>query len=168
MTAGLSVSLQDIKDFRKTAVINDELKRLSVDIATLQETRFCRLWYHEGEGLHILLAREALYDEPSDYGVGYAVRNSSLRTAEPGSGGSERLLTLRLNSTTGPFTLISVYAPTLSATPDTKDIFYENLTSIIRNISSREQSVVLGDSMPGWVQIMTCGPPALVSWEWAK
>ena len=36
---GLSTSLQDIKDSRKTAVINDELKRLNLDIATFQETR---------------------------------------------------------------------------------------------------------------------------------
>ena len=64
---------------------------------------------------------------------------------EPGSGVSERLLTLCLNSTTGPVTLISVYAPTLSSTPDTKDMFYENLASIIRNIASKEQVVVLGD-----------------------
>ena len=64
---------------------------------------------------------------------------------EPGSGGSERLLTLRLNSATDPVTLISVYAPTLSATPDTKDMFHENLAAIIRNIPSKEQVVVLGD-----------------------
>ena len=35
MITGLSTSLQDIKDSRKTAFINDELKRLNVDIATL-------------------------------------------------------------------------------------------------------------------------------------
>ena len=56
---------------------------------------------------------------------------------EPGSGVSERLLTLRLNFTTGPVTLISVYAPTLSATPDTKDMLYVNLAAIIRNIPSK-------------------------------
>ena len=39
MMTGLSASLQDIKDSRKTAVTNDELKRLNMDIATLQETR---------------------------------------------------------------------------------------------------------------------------------
>ena len=39
MTTDLSASLQDIKDSRKAAVNNDELKRLNVDIATLQETR---------------------------------------------------------------------------------------------------------------------------------
>ena len=64
---------------------------------------------------------------------------------EPGSNGSERLLTLLLNSTTGPVTLFSVYAPTLSTTPDTKDMFYKNLASIIRNILSKEQIVVLGN-----------------------
>ena len=35
------------------------------------------------------------------------------RMVKPGSGGSERLLTLRLNSATGPVTLISMNAPTL-------------------------------------------------------
>ncbi|MCK5814302.1 MAG: hypothetical protein KAH03_08585 [Cocleimonas sp.] len=39
MTTGLSDNLQEINDARKTAVINDELKRLQVDIASLQETR---------------------------------------------------------------------------------------------------------------------------------
>lgn len=64
---------------------------------------------------------------------------------EPGSGGSERLPTLRLNTTEGPVTLVSVYAPTLSATPDAKDEFYKNLSSTIRNIPSTEQLVLLGD-----------------------
>ena len=39
MTTGLSTSLQDIEDSRKTAVIDYELRRLNVDFATLQETR---------------------------------------------------------------------------------------------------------------------------------
>lgn len=39
MTTGLSDDLRKISDTRKTAVINNELLRLQVDIATLQETR---------------------------------------------------------------------------------------------------------------------------------
>ena len=39
MLTGLSEDLQDVSDSRKTAIINDELRRLNVDIATLQETR---------------------------------------------------------------------------------------------------------------------------------
>ena len=143
MTTGLSASLQDIKDSRKTAVINDKLKRLNVDIATLQETRLA------GSGtlkeVYAFFWQGKRSNEPREHEVGFAVRNSLLRMVEPGSGGSECLLTLLLNTATGPVTLINVYAPTLSATPDTKDMFYENLTSIIRNIPSKKQVVVLGD-----------------------
>ena len=39
MMTGISENRLDINDCRKTAVINNELKRLNVDIATLQETR---------------------------------------------------------------------------------------------------------------------------------
>lgn len=60
---------------------------------------------------------------------------------EPGIGGSGRLLTLRLNTTTGPVTLIN--ALTLSPTPDIKDKFYENLENIIRHIPSKEQLILL-------------------------
>uniref|UniRef100_A0A0L8I7E3 Endonuclease/exonuclease/phosphatase domain-containing protein n=1 Tax=Octopus bimaculoides TaxID=37653 RepID=A0A0L8I7E3_OCTBM len=52
---------------------------------------------------------------------------------EPNSGGSERLPTLCLNTSEGPINL------------DTKDEFYENLASTIRNIPSTEQLVLLGD-----------------------
>lgn len=38
MTTGLE-DLQNINDVRKTAIINDELLRMGVDIASLQETR---------------------------------------------------------------------------------------------------------------------------------
>ena len=39
MLASLKVALKDINDVRKTAIINDELLKLNIDIATLQETR---------------------------------------------------------------------------------------------------------------------------------
>ena len=163
MTTGLSASLQDIKDSRKTAVINDELKRLNVDIAVHQETRL------EDSGTlkedYTFFWQGKSSNEPIEHGVGFAVKNTLLKVVEPGSGGSERPLTLRLNSTTGPVTPISVYAPTLSATPDTKDMYYENLASIIRNILARNKLLFWVTSMPEWVHITTRGPPALVSLE---
>ena len=39
MLTGISVNLQDVSDSGKTAVINNELMRLNVDIATLQDAR---------------------------------------------------------------------------------------------------------------------------------
>ena len=147
MLTGISENLQDVSDSRKTAVINNELLRLNVDIATLQETRladsgalqekdYTFYWQGKGSGEH------------REYGVGFAVRNSLLSMIEPGSNGSERLLTLRLNTTAGPVTLVSVYAPTMSATSDIKDEFYENLAAIISSVPNNEQLVLLGDFNP--------------------
>ena len=39
MLTGISEDFQDVSDFGKTAVINNELTILTVDTATLQETR---------------------------------------------------------------------------------------------------------------------------------
>ena len=144
MLTGISENLQDVSDSRKTAVINNELMRLNVHIATLQETRladsgalkekdYTFYWQGKGSGEH------------REYGVGFAVRNSLLSMIEPGSNGSERLLTLRLNTTAGPVTHVSVYAPTMSATSDTKDEFYENLAAIISSVRNNEQLILLGD-----------------------
>ena len=57
---------------------------------------------------------------------------------EPGSNGSKRLLTLRLNTSDGPVTLVSAYALTLSAIQETKD---ENLSATV----SRVPRILLGD-----------------------
>ena len=83
-------------------------------------------WQGKGSGEH------------REYGVGFAVRNSLLIMIEPGSNGSERLLTLRLNTTAGPLTLVSVYAPTMSATSNTKYEFSENLAVIISSVPNNE------------------------------
>lgn len=58
---------------------------------------------------------------------------------------SRAVATLCLNTTEGPITLVKLYAPTLSSTPNTKDELYENLTFIIRTSPSKEQLVLLGD-----------------------
>lgn len=144
MLTGISENLQDINDTRKTAVINDELMRMNVDIAALQETRLADFGTLK-EKDYTFYWQGKTSNEHREHGVGFAVKNSLLSMVEPGSNGSERLLTLRLNTTDGPITLVSVYAPTLSSTPDTKDEFYDNLASIIGNIPSHEQLVLLGD-----------------------
>ena len=113
MMTGFSANPHDIKDYRKTVVINNELRRLNMGIATLKETRLADSGTLKQD--YVFFWQRKVSVDPREHGVGLAVRNSLLRMVEPVSGGSERLLTLRLNSTTGPVTLISVYAPTLSA-----------------------------------------------------
>ena len=97
MLTGLTPNLKDINDARKTAVINDELKRLDVDIVTLQETRLADAgtlrekdytFYWQGKGS----------DERREHGVGFAVKNTLLKMVVQGSNGSARTLTLLLNT----------------------------------------------------------------------
>lgn len=64
---------------------------------------------------------------------------------EPGNNGSARLPTLCLNTTEGTLTLISFYTPTLTATFEAKEEFYDNLATTIGNIPSSEQLILLCD-----------------------
>ena len=102
------------------------------DSGVLMENDYTFYWQGKGSGEH------------REYGVGFAVRNSLLSMIEPGSNDSERLQ-MRLNTTAGPVTFGSVYAPTMSATSDTKDEFYENLAAIMSSVANNEQPNVLGD-----------------------
>ena len=63
-------------------------------------------------------------DELRQYGVGFAVRNSLVATTETPSGGSSRILALRMKTSAGVVNIISAYAPTLTSTPEAKDQFY--------------------------------------------
>ena len=73
MLTGLTENLKDISDARKTAVIDKELARQGVDIATLQETRLADsgmlrekdyTFYWQGKSS----------DEPREHGVGYGLK----------------------------------------------------------------------------------------------
>ena len=144
MLTGLSENLQNISDLRKTAVINDELKRLQVDIATLQETRLADsgslqekdyTFFWQGQEPH----------EHRLYGVGFAVRNSLLSSIEAPSSGTARILSLRLTTSSGPANILSAYAPTLCSTAEAKDMFYEELEARIKHMPAKEHLLLLGD-----------------------
>ena len=64
---------------------------------------------------------------------------------EPPTDGTERILTLRLSSMQGPVNLVCVYAPTLQASAETKDQFYESLDTVISKIPATEHIYLLGD-----------------------
>jgi len=120
MLTSLSEDLQDVSNSRKIAVINYELKRLHVDIATLQETRLADSGLLKEKDYMFFWQGKSSY-EPGQHGVGFGVRNSLLNTIELGGDGSKRLLTLHHDTTAGPVTLVTVYALTLSATSVAKD-----------------------------------------------
>ncbi|XP_062614292.1 uncharacterized protein LOC134276017 [Saccostrea cucullata] len=64
---------------------------------------------------------------------------------EPPQKGTPRILSLRLSTSSGHVNILSIYAPTLSSTVETKDTFYEALETTIREIPSTEQVYLLGD-----------------------
>jgi len=144
MCPGLTDDLQQIDDARKTAVIDRELARLNVDIACLQETRLADSGSIR-EANYTFFWQGLSRDDPRRHGVGFAVKNSLSAAIEPPTGGTERILTLRLSTSTGFVNLLSIYAPTLCSTPEAKDQFYEALDEAISRISSTEGLFLLGD-----------------------
>ena len=134
-----------ISDVRKTAIIINELLRLHIDIAALQEpTRLADTGCLR-ESDYTFFWHGKKEDQVREYGVAFAVRNTLLDKMQLGSTGTERLLTLRLNTSVGPVNLLCVYAPTLSAPADINDDFYVQLDSFIKEFNKQEALIILGD-----------------------
>ena len=64
---------------------------------------------------------------------------------EPPNGGSERILTLQLSTSSGPFNIVTAYAPTLYYNPDVNDQFYNALDHTIGMLTPSEHIYLLGD-----------------------
>ena len=77
--------------------------------------------------------------------MGFAVRNKSLGSITPPAEGTERILSLRLQTSSGPISVISAYAPTLAFTAEAKGKFYDDLSAAIRRIPDRELLFIAGD-----------------------
>ena len=144
MCPGLAADLQQIDDARKTAVIDKELFRLNIDIACLQETRLADSGTIKEASFTFFWQGKSM-DEPRQHGVGFAVRNTLVASIEPPSSGTERIISLRLSTSSGPATILSVYAPTLYSTSEEKDQFYEALDGVIFRIPNTEALYLLGD-----------------------
>ena len=125
--------LQQINDSRKTAIIDSELDRLNIDIATFQETRLAENGSLKAQRYTLFWQVKGI-EEKRENGVGFAVKNSLLTVTEPPVNGSPCILTIRLSTRAGCANILSVYAPTLWSTADSKDQFYEELDVAIGNI----------------------------------
>ena len=141
MTTGMDP--ENINDARKTAIINNELLRLKVDIAALQETRLAGQGSIKEKNFTFFWFGKSV-EERKEYGVGFAVKNTLLQHVEVGDG-NERIATLRLHTKKGTATLISVYAHTLYTDEQIKDTFYEKLNLVVNKLPKNDQLVILGD-----------------------
>jgi len=97
--------------------------RLSVDInTTLQETRLAGCGTLK-EKHYLFYRQKRSSNQPRVDEVGFALRNSLLSMVELCSDSLEQLMALHFNTTSSPVNLVTVYAPTLSATQDTIYIY---------------------------------------------
>ena len=143
MCSGLSTDLQLMDDSRNTAIINKELARLNINVTCLQE-----MWLADSGSLmerdYTFFWQDLSQDEPRQYSVGFAVRNSLIATTETPSGGSLIILALRIKMSVGFVNIISAYAPTLTTTPVAKDQFYKARQETLSGIPSSEGIYLLG------------------------
>ena len=112
MMTGLSTDLQTISDVWKTAIINNELLHLQIDIAALQETQLPESRCLR-ESDYTFFWQGKKKEDVCKHRVGFAVRNMLLNKVKLESLAKDHLLSLQLSTTDGPVKLLCVYAPTL-------------------------------------------------------
>jgi hypothetical protein len=153
MCLGLSNDLQQADDARKTAIIDGELAKRSIDITAKQETPLA-----SGGSLHekdyTFFWQGMEWHERRIYGVRFAVRISLLLSIEPPIQGTKSILSIRLTTSSG-HTHIPRSPPPHCSTAEAKDAFYEELETRIREIPYNENLFRLGAS-----QLQARGIPA--------
>ena len=73
------------------------------------------------------------------------MRNSLLDKVQLSDTGTERLLSMPLNTSDGPLNLLCVYAPNLTAPDDIKDSFYNQLETTMKGYQKQEVLIILKD-----------------------
>ena len=145
MTPGFNgKDLSKTSELRKSFTIDKELCRLKVDIAALQETRLAESGSVK-ENNYTFYWQGLAESERRLYGVGFAVRNKLLNKITTPKAKSERIISLQLTTKTGTAHVISAYAPTLDAECEKKDMFYEDLQTVLNEIPASDQIILLGD-----------------------
>ena len=133
---------------RRTAIIGRELGRYNIDIAALSETRISgeSEFVEDGAGYTFFCIGKP-EGQPRQAGVGFAVRSSMLQYIQQSPIGiSPRLMKLQLRLRSGlTAVLVSAYAPTMTATEDEKEAFYESLNAVIKSVPYKHKLFILGD-----------------------
>ena len=123
-----------------------ELAKYNIDIAALCETRFSEsgslddleysfFWSGKPEG------------ERREAGVDFAIKKDIVaKLTEMPRPESDRIMTMRLPLSKDSFaTIISVYAPTMTNPDENKEVFYNQLASVLSGISHTDKLLLIGD-----------------------
>ena len=121
--------------------LSRELNRYKIVMAGLTETRLMGSGSERYDGYTLLHSG----GDRRHRGVGLMLDrcfNAALMGWQPIS---DRLLVARLKHQHGACSIVVVYAPTDEADTDVKDVFYDQLQSVMDQIPRRDQKIVLGD-----------------------
>lgn len=133
---------------RCTAGVARKLGRYNINIAALSETQLAGKSTCEEAGAGYTFSCKGRSE--NKYGqaaVGFANKtNLTEFVKSPPQGVSDRVMTLRLNLSSGHFcTIISAYAQTMTASDEDKEQFYETLSNTLQSIPFNDKLIVLGD-----------------------
>ena len=131
---------------RRSALIDRELERYNVDIAALSETRLADVG-EEPESTYTFFWSGKPAAEKREAGVGFAIRSKLVPSLkEKPKAINCRLMTVRLALPQQRCaTLISVYAPTLQHSDESKEEFYSELRNVIDSVPRQDKLIILGD-----------------------
>ena len=131
---------------RQTALIAKELSRYRVDIAALSETRLAS-YDSLVDGQYTIFWSGKSKEERRDSGVGFAIRNTIMHLLkEDPSPVSDRIITMRLPLKKNAYaTIVSVYAPTMTNSEETKKAFYSQLRNVLSKICRKDKLMLTGD-----------------------
>ncbi|XP_076058542.1 uncharacterized protein LOC143035560 [Oratosquilla oratoria] len=125
---------------RRTALVASELRRYDIDIAALSETHLADEGsiVEAGEGYTFFWKGLSSADNRI-HGVGLAIKSTLLSKLHVVPVGiSERLMTIRIPLVKNRYiTMIICYAPTLTSSEDSKDLFYEELDKLLSAIPKK-------------------------------
>lgn len=131
---------------RRSAIISCELEKYDIDIAALSEVRLKESGSIKESSYTIYWSGKAS-NERSESGVGLAIKNDILpKLIEEPRAINDRLMTLRLPLSDDRWcTLIAIYAPTMTNSQETIDVFYHQLDRTLISIPKQDKIILMGD-----------------------
>ena len=132
---------------RRSAIITRELRKYSVDICALSEVRFGDTGSIREEAGYTIYWSGRTSGRKSESGVALAISNAVItKMSEDPKPVNDRIITLRLPLNGERFcSIIAIYAPTMTNSPNTILQFYKQLENILKPIPKDDKIVLLGD-----------------------
>ncbi|VDL75218.1 unnamed protein product [Nippostrongylus brasiliensis] len=126
----------------KSREVADLMKRRNIQILCPHQTR----WKGEkakeiGEGIKLFYKG----DDGRKNGVGIAISESVKDSVSAVQRISDRIMSVRIDTKEGSWTIVSVYAPQTGCLDKEKDEFYEALDDVIRSIPEDDFLTIAGD-----------------------